>query len=205
MSTDRNDKGYVRYRKLAERHLSELTEGRSGRRRKRDNDFADEQDFVSDDEDEDVMRKLRKVEEDVKVDGENLEPFNLNEEREEGVVSRDGVLIQDVKARINDSWLDSIEGVDPYKPPSKESSGDEAEVDMIGLKALVKKLLKPKESTAKALRRLRGPIIIPTKKSRGEAPPKFDLTDFNKLNEACSTLLGHGFADVYEWTSEDLN
>jgi len=201
MPTERNDKAYLRYQKHQQRYLNDLTDGRGGRKRKRNDDLVDDEDFRSSESDEDLIRKLKKVEEEVVGTDEAMEPFNLNEERETGVVSREGVLIQDTKARINDTWLDSIEGEQPYKAPNKESSDDEAEADVNELKAQVKSLLCPKESVAQALRRLRG-LSQPKKKP---TPSQVDLTDFNKLNEASSELMGLGFADVYEWTAEDLN
>jgi hypothetical protein len=202
---ERRDKNFLKYQRLARRHLDQLTE-KQGKRRPRNEDLADEDDFKSSDSEGDYIRKLRKVEEDVKDTDEPMEAFNFNDEREEGVITREGVLIQDIKARINDTWLDSIEGVEPYQPPRKEVSEEETEADPIQLKDQVRRLLHPQETVAKALRRLRGlsrPNV--SKKQAEDAKLSADVAGFDQLNAACSALLGLGFAEVYEWSSADLD
>lgn len=102
------------------------------------------------------------------MDGDiKITPFNLKEEQEEGAFSADGNFVwNDKKDELKDAWLDDIDWVKVKEKSAAEIKKAEEEDEKeeenqekyneIQTYREILKALKPKESVAKALRRLGG-------------------------------------------------
>lgn len=131
-------------------------------------------------------------------DGIQIEPFNLDKEREEGYFDASGNFVEYVRDNeIKDAWLDNVE-VDPrYAGLSSVATNDEEEVqelsskDVAIMKRRIANVLEPEETVLQGLRRLKGSGDRKTKMS-GETKIVFD-----KLTEDAMKLMENGEFNVY--------
>jgi len=126
-------------------------------------------------------------------DGIQIEPFNLDKEREEGYFDASGNFVEYVR----DAWLDNVE-VDPrYAGLSYTATNDEEEVqelsskDVAIMKRRIASVLEPEETVLQGLRRLKGSGDRKTKMS-GETKIVFD-----QLTEDTMKLMENGEYNVY--------
>ncbi|XXG87474.1 hypothetical protein AAC387_Pa11g2150 [Persea americana] len=132
-------------------------------------------------------------------DGTLYEPFNLNQEREEGYFDAQGNFVEYVKENeIKDAWLDSVD-VEPRfdEKRSLKTSEDEEirdlSADDIGkIKRRITNVLHSGETILQALRRLKG---ISTGK-KGKMPEHIKCT-FDQLTEDSMKLMENGDYNVY--------
>ncbi|XP_030539139.1 SUPPRESSOR OF ABI3-5 [Rhodamnia argentea] len=137
-------------------------------------------------------------------DGIQIEPFNLNKEREEGYFDADGNFVEYVNENeIKDAWLDSVEAftsvtsrssvVTPAEEDTRELSSD----DIGKMKRRIANLLEPGETVLQALRRLKGSSGNRKEKMSAETKHLFD-----QLTEDAVTLMENGEYNVYHETRE---
>ncbi|KAF5733325.1 putative CD2-binding protein-related [Tripterygium wilfordii] len=134
-------------------------------------------------------------------DGIQIEPFNLNKEREEGYFDADGNFVEYVTDKeAKDAWMDSVE-VDPrYAALAhvENEANDESEVldlsseDAATIKRRIANLLEPGETVLQALRRLKG-----TSSNRKEKMSAETKVLFDQLTEDAMKLLENGEYNVY--------
>ncbi|MED6195349.1 hypothetical protein PIB30_037090 [Stylosanthes scabra] len=136
-------------------------------------------------------------------DGIQIEPFNLNKEREEGYFDAAGNFVEYVREKeIKDAWLDNVE-VDPkYAALSYEATNEEEEVqdlsskDIGTMKRRIANALEPGETVLQALRRLKGSS---DRKAKMSAETKIV---FDQLTEDAMKLMENGEYDVYHEKKE---
>ncbi|XP_012078820.1 CD2 antigen cytoplasmic tail-binding protein 2 isoform X2 [Jatropha curcas] len=135
-------------------------------------------------------------------DGIQIEPFNLEQEREEGYFDAQGNFVEYVHEKeFKDAWLDSVE-VDPrYASKSsmeavenddKNDSSDLSSEDIGIIKKRIANLLEPGETVLQALRRLKGGSNNRKEKMSAETQRLFD-----QLTEDANKLLEQGEYNVY--------
>lgn len=163
----------------------------------------------------------------VNFDGDiQITPFNLKEEQQEGAFSKDGDFVwHEKKDQIKDAWLDDIDWVkvkertdkDKKKKEEEDEQEDEDQLNYSEMKAYreILALLQPKESVAKALRRLGGnkkPLSASErwkKKKAGKAEDdpqeKQNKETMLKLSGLADSILSRsGNMEVYEETFESI-
>nr|KYP60556.1 LIN1-like protein [Cajanus cajan] len=136
-------------------------------------------------------------------DGIQIEPFNLDKEREEGYFDAAGNFVEYVRENeIKDAWLDNIE-VDPkYAALSSVATKEEDEVtelsskDIGAMKRRIANVLEPGETVLQALRRLKGNS---DRKAKMSAETKIV---FDQLTEDAMKLMEN---DVYHEKQEVFN
>ncbi|XP_061365475.1 uncharacterized protein LOC133308790 isoform X1 [Gastrolobium bilobum] len=136
-------------------------------------------------------------------DGIQIEPFNLNKEREEGYFDEAGNFVEYVRDNeIKDAWLDNIE-VDPrYSALSSVATNDEEEVEDLSskdvgiMKRRIANVLEPGETVLQALRRLKGNS---DRKAKMSAETKIV---FDQLTEDAMKLMENGEFNVYHEKKE---
>ncbi|CAI8591418.1 unnamed protein product [Vicia faba] len=142
--------------------------------------------------------------EDFVDDGIQIEPFNLDKEREEGYFDASGNFVEYVRDNeIKDAWLDNVE-VDPrYAELSSATKNDEEEEvqelsskDVAIMKRRIADVLESEETVLQCLRRLKGSGDRKTKMS-GETKIVFD-----QLTEDASKLMENGEYNVYHESKE---
>ncbi|XP_058771741.1 uncharacterized protein LOC131645100 isoform X2 [Vicia villosa] len=143
--------------------------------------------------------------EDFVDDGIQIEPFNLDKEREEGYFDASGNFVEYVRENeIKDAWLDNVE-VDPrYAALSSATKNDEEEEevqelsskDVAIMKRRIADVLESEETVLQCLRRLKGSGDRKTKMS-GETKIVFD-----QLTEDASKLMENGEYNVYHESKE---
>ncbi|CAL5183202.1 unnamed protein product [Lathyrus oleraceus] len=142
--------------------------------------------------------------EDFVDDGIQIEPFNLDREREEGYFDASGNFVEYVRDNeIKDAWLDNIE-VDPrYAELSSATKNDEEEEvqelsskDVAIMKRRIANVLESEETVLQGLRRLKGSGDRKTKMS-GETKIVFD-----QLTEDAMKLMENGEYNVYHENKE---
>ncbi|KAF8044150.1 hypothetical protein BT93_A2205 [Corymbia citriodora subsp. variegata] len=137
-------------------------------------------------------------------DGIQIEPFNLNKEREEGYFDAEGNFVEYVNENeIKDAWLDSVEAhtsvvsrssvVTPAEEDTHELSSD----DIGNMKRRIANVLEPGETVLQALRRLKGSSNNRKEKMSAETKHLFD-----QLTEDAVTLMENGEYNVYHETRE---
>jgi len=155
-----------------------------------------------------------------------ITPFNLKEEQEEGSFSADGNFVwNDKKEEIKDAWLDDIDWVKVKEQTAEEKekaeAADEVEEENqekyneIDTYRQIQKLLKPKESVAKALRRIGGnkkPLSSAERWKRKKAGITEDPEEKSakeamlKLTGLADTILTRsGNMEVYDETYESIS
>jgi len=154
-----------------------------------------------------------------------ITPFNLKEEQEEGSFSADGNFVwNDKKEEIKDAWLDDIDWVKVKEKTAKEiqkqeemdekEEEDQDKYNEIQTYREILKVLKPKESVAKALRRLGGnkkPLSASERWKRKKAGITEDPAE-KEAKEAMLKLTGmadsiltrSGNMEVYDETFESI-
>ncbi|KAG4955742.1 hypothetical protein JHK85_042122 [Glycine max] len=134
-------------------------------------------------------------------DGIQIEPFNLEKEREEGYFDAAGNFVEYVRENeIKDAWLDNVE-VDPkYAALSSVATNDEDEgppdlssKDIGIMKRRIANVLEPGETVLQALRRLKGNS---DRKAKMSAETKIV---FDQLTEDAMKLMEN---DVYHEKQE---
>ncbi|TKY71458.1 CD2 antigen cytoplasmic tail-binding protein [Spatholobus suberectus] len=136
-------------------------------------------------------------------DGIQIEPFNLDKEREEGYFDASGNFVEYVRENeIKDAWLDNIE-VDPkYAALSSVATKDEDEApdlsskDIGIMKRRIANVLEPGETVLQALRRLKGNS---DRKAKMSAEIKIV---FDQLTEDAMKLMENGEYNVYHEKQE---
>ncbi|KAK7331708.1 hypothetical protein VNO80_28445 [Phaseolus coccineus] len=132
-------------------------------------------------------------------DGIQIEPFNLDKEREEGYFDAAGNFVEYVRENeIKDAWLDNIE-VDPkYSALKSVPTNDEDEEppdlsskDIGIMKRRIANVLEPGETVLQALRRLKGNS---DRKAKMSAEAKII---FDQLTEDAMKLMEDGEYNVY--------
>ncbi|KAL2579229.1 hypothetical protein AAZV13_15G050000 [Glycine max] len=137
-------------------------------------------------------------------DGIQIEPFNLEKEREEGYFDAAGNFVEYVRENeIKDAWLDNVE-VDPkYAALSSVATNDEDEgppdlssKDIGIMKRRIANVLEPGETVLQALRRLKGNS---DRKAKMSAETKIV---FDQLTEDAMKLMENGEYNVYHEKQE---
>ncbi|KAL1336252.1 hypothetical protein AAHE18_10G048800 [Arachis hypogaea] len=136
-------------------------------------------------------------------DGIQIEPFNLDKEREEGYFNAAGNFVEYVREKeIKDAWLDNVE-VDPkYAALSYEATNEEEEVEDLSskdigtMKRRIANALEPGETVLQALRRLKGNS---DRKAKMSAETKIV---FDQLTEDAMKLMENGEYNVYHEKKE---
>ncbi|XP_027355895.1 SUPPRESSOR OF ABI3-5 isoform X2 [Abrus precatorius] len=131
-------------------------------------------------------------------EGIQIEPFNLDKEREEGYFDAAGNFVEYVRDNeIKDAWLDNVE-VDPkYAALSTVPTNDEDEVQDLSskdigiMKRRIANVLEPGETVLQALRRLKGNS---DRKAKMSAETKIV---FDQLTEDAMKLMENGEYNVY--------
>nr|XP_023910797.1 SUPPRESSOR OF ABI3-5-like [Quercus suber] len=136
-------------------------------------------------------------------DGIQIEPFNLNKEREEGYFDADGNFVEYVNDNeIKDAWLDSVEAEPKYAGKgsaviNNEDDANDLSSDDIGtMKRRIADILEPGETVLRALRRLKG---TSNRKEKMSAESKIV---FDQLTEDAMKLMENGEYDVYHEKQE---
>eukprot|EP00088_Acartia_fossae_P007731 TRINITY_DN1361_c0_g1_i1.p1 TRINITY_DN1361_c0_g1~~TRINITY_DN1361_c0_g1_i1.p1 ORF type:complete len:376 (+),score=128.05 TRINITY_DN1361_c0_g1_i1:49-1176(+) len=191
----------------------------------------------SDDEDEEREKEKRfETMKDDDIEGQEdntmnfdgdikITPFNLKEEQEEGSFSADGNFIwNDKKEEIKDAWLDDIDWVKVKERSAaeiqKQEDEDEKEEESqekyneIQTYREILKVMKPKETVAKALRRLGGnkkPLSASERWKRKKAgitedpEEKANKEAMLKLTGLADNILSRsGNMEVYDETFESI-
>ncbi|XP_022726381.1 CD2 antigen cytoplasmic tail-binding protein 2-like [Durio zibethinus] len=141
-------------------------------------------------------------------DGIQIEPFNLNKEREEGYFDADGNFVEYVNDnKTKDAWLDSVEDDIKYtgKTSAKTIGEDNNEVaaqdlstqDIGMIKRRIANVLEPGETVLQALRRLKGASNNRKEKMSAETKHVFD-----QLTEDAMKLMENGDYNVYHEKQE---
>ncbi|CAJ1963493.1 unnamed protein product [Sphenostylis stenocarpa] len=132
-------------------------------------------------------------------DGIQIEPFNLDKEREEGYFDAAGNFVEYVRENeIKDAWLDNIE-VDPKYAALKsvptndedDETPDLSSKDIGIMKRRIADVLEPGETVLQALRRLKGNN---DRKAKMSAETKIV---FDQLTEDSMKLMENGEYNVY--------
>ncbi|XP_050263545.1 SUPPRESSOR OF ABI3-5 [Quercus robur] len=136
-------------------------------------------------------------------DGIQIEPFNLDKEREEGYFDADGNFVEYVNDNeIKDAWLDSVEAEPKYAGKgsaviNNEDDANDLSSDDIGtMKRRIADILEPGETVLRALRRLKG---TSNRKEKMSAESKIV---FDQLTEDAMKLMENGEYDVYHEKQE---
>ncbi|XP_030459143.2 SUPPRESSOR OF ABI3-5 [Syzygium oleosum] len=137
-------------------------------------------------------------------DGIQIEPFNLNKEREEGYFDADGNFVEYVNENeIKDAWLDSVEAFTSVASrssvltPAEEDTRELSSDDIGKMKRRIADVLEPGETVLHALRRLKGSSSNRKEKMSAETKHLFD-----QLTEDAVTLMENGEYNVYHETRE---
>ncbi|XP_011004970.1 PREDICTED: LIN1-like protein [Populus euphratica] len=136
-------------------------------------------------------------------DGIQIEPFNLEKEREEGYFDAEGNFVEYINENeIKDAWLDSVQVDERYvgktsvasiKEDDEKDDGRDLSSEEIGMmKSRIANLLEPGETVLQALRRLKGR----SNKSKEKMSTETQLL-FDQLTEDANKLLDHGEYNVY--------
>ncbi|BAT86869.1 hypothetical protein LR48_Vigan09g264200 [Vigna angularis] len=132
-------------------------------------------------------------------DGIQIEPFNLDKEREEGYFDAAGNFVEYVRENeIKDAWLDNIEFDPKYSalksvPTNDVDEGmpDLSSKDIAVMKRRIANVLEPGETVLQALRRLKGNS---DRKAKMSAETK---VVFDQLTEDAMKLMENGEYNVY--------
>ncbi|KAK9507392.1 hypothetical protein O3M35_007257 [Rhynocoris fuscipes] len=150
-------------------------------------------------------------------EGVQITPFNMKEEMEEGHFDQQGMYHWKKEKVAKDNWLENIDWIkvrQTEKPLPGDPSGNEEELpEAVDVNALYKDILEylqPKESIAKALKRLGGnkSLSASERLKLKKAGRTLDLSNNNgekvtKLTELANKILTHaGNMDIYQETYE---
>ncbi|XVE49560.1 hypothetical protein DITRI_Ditri01bG0091800 [Diplodiscus trichospermus] len=141
-------------------------------------------------------------------DGIQIEPFNLNKEREEGYFDAEGNFVEYVNDKeVKDAWLDSVEVDVKYTgktsvvtngEDNNEAAAQDLSTQDIGrIKRRIANVLEPGETVLQALRRLKGAPNNRKEKMSAETKHVFD-----QLTEDAVKLMENGDYNVYHEKQE---
>lgn len=138
-------------------------------------------------------------------DGIQLEPFNLDKEREEGYFDSAGNFVEYVNKTddIKDAWLDNLDIETKFAERASVVTSNEEDIpdlssDEIGkMKRRIADVLEPGETVLQALRRLKGNSSNRKEKMSAETKQLFD-----QLTEDSMKLMENGDYDVYHEKQE---
>ncbi|KMZ69979.1 CD2 antigen cytoplasmic tail-binding protein [Zostera marina] len=143
---------------------------------------------------------------DFEDDGIQIEPFNLDQEREEGYFDEQGNFVEYTNKDVKDAWLDSVD-VEPRfaeknskKPIKEEGYQDLSSEDVGKIKRNIANTLNPGETVIQALKRLKG-----TSSSKKIKMPVDIKRIFDQLTEDAMKLLENGEYNVYHEKRETFN
>ncbi|KAK9096867.1 hypothetical protein Sjap_022364 [Stephania japonica] len=133
-------------------------------------------------------------------DGIQIEPFNLDQEREEGYFDAEGNFVEYVSEKeIKDAWLDNLE-IDPSLAKrnsdgvkTEEEIEDLSSDDIGKIKRRIANALEPAETVLQALKRLKG-----TSKDKKDRMSEETKLTFDQLTEDAMKLMDNGEYNVYE-------
>ncbi|CAN0921335.1 SUPPRESSOR OF ABI3-5 [Linum grandiflorum] len=131
-------------------------------------------------------------------DGIQIEPFNLDKEREEGYFDAQGNFVEYVNENeFKDPWLDSVQVDTRFAKRKPEVAEDDDAPEMPSqetgqIKRRIANLLEPGETVLQALRRLKGTSNGRKVKMSVEIQAQFD-----QLTEDANKLLDSGEHNVY--------
>ena len=138
--------------------------------------------------------------------GHAIEPFHMGHEHATGHFAADGFWIRNKTDPTTDAWLHSLDELQvrpvrgaqaPPRPPPRAAAEGPASEHFATLLTLVR----PGETVARALRRLKGPRDAP---AEGAGPAAATASDFQRLMEASDRLLGAGVYNVCDSAREEL-
>ncbi|RAL44988.1 hypothetical protein DM860_003747 [Cuscuta australis] len=136
-------------------------------------------------------------------DGIQIEPFNLEKEREEGYFDANGNYVEYAYERdVKDAWLDSID-VHPKAVGKRNATADEDEAhdltseELGKMKRRIADVLDPGETVLQALRRLKG-------NSKNEKMTTEKKRLFDQLTEDAMRLMENGDYNVYDERQENF-
>lgn len=139
-------------------------------------------------------------------DGIEIEPFNLNKEREEGYFDASGNYVEYLNENeIKDAWLDSVDTEKRYSEKSAIKISNEDEIqdltsEQLGkMKRRIADVLEPGETVLRGLRRLKGTSNNNKGKMSVETKQLFD-----QLTEDAMRLMENGDYNVYEEKQESF-
>ncbi|KAI3952331.1 hypothetical protein MKX01_005198 [Papaver californicum] len=142
-------------------------------------------------------------------DGTIIEPFNLEQEKEEGYFDDNGNFVHYATDKgIKDAWLDSVDAESNFAQKSfaeksfnkvkDDEETDELSSDDVGkIKRRIADLLEPDETVLQALKRLKG-----TSNGKKEKMPEQIKLIFDQLTEDSMKLMDNGDYDVYNEKKE---
>ncbi|KAF8411471.1 hypothetical protein HHK36_004022 [Tetracentron sinense] len=137
-------------------------------------------------------------------DGIQIEPFNLEQEREEGYFDADGNFVEYVNENeIKDAWLDSVDIYSRFAGKGSEMTNTEDDIhdlsseDIGKMKRRIANLLEPGETVLQALRRLKG-----SSNDKKEKMPAETKLLFDHLTEDSMKLMENGDYNVYHEKQE---
>lgn len=132
-------------------------------------------------------------------DGIRIEPFNLEQEREEGYFDENGNFVEYARGNeIKDAWLDDVEVDTKYaekvqKKKDKEEEFQDLSSDDIGkIKRKIANMLEPGETIIQALKRLKS-----TSTDKRGKMTEGTKRIFDELTEAAMKLMENGEYNVY--------
>ncbi|CAK7356986.1 unnamed protein product [Dovyalis caffra] len=136
-------------------------------------------------------------------DGIQIDPFNLDKEREEGYFDADGNFVEYInRNEIKDAWLDSVQVDQRYagkrsmvrinEDDDKDDVRELSSEEIGAIKSRIANLLEPGETVLQALRRLKGRSTKSKEKMSTETQLLFD-----QLTEDANKLLDNGEYNVY--------
>ncbi|XP_014247559.1 CD2 antigen cytoplasmic tail-binding protein 2 homolog [Cimex lectularius] len=151
--------------------------------------------------------------------GVQITPFNMKEEMEEGHFDNNGMYHWKKEKVAKDNWLENIDWIkvkqgETDKNVNKSLGSDDEMLDTVDTNLLYKEILgflQPKESIAKALKRLGGQKSLSASerlklKKAGKLPQPTsndDIEKVTKLTELANKILTHsGNMDIYQETYE---
>ncbi|KAL2537042.1 CD2-binding protein-related [Forsythia ovata] len=162
-----------------------------------------------DDENRDFLPDITKAEVHYKdnetfvEEGVQIDPFNLDKEREEGYFDANGNYVEYVNENeIKDAWLDSVDVYEKYTEKrsiptgNDEESRDLTSEELAKIKRRIANVLEPGETVLQALRRLKG---TSNKKQKMSAETKLL---FDQLTEDAMKLMESGDYNVYDEKQE---
>uniref|UniRef100_A0ACD5XRC6 Uncharacterized protein n=1 Tax=Avena sativa TaxID=4498 RepID=A0ACD5XRC6_AVESA len=132
-------------------------------------------------------------------DGIEIEPFNLDQEREEGYFDDNGNFVEFARGNdMKDAWLDNVEVDTKYAEKVQKKKGKEEEFqdlssDDIGeIKKRIADMLEADETITQALKRLKSTSTDERGRMTEEAHRMFD-----ELTDAAMKLMENGEYNVY--------
>lgn len=137
-------------------------------------------------------------------DGIQIEPFNLEQEREGGYFDPQGNYVEFLNENeIKDAWLDSIDANKDYAantiavPKNEDDVADLSSDDLGKINRRIADTLEPGETVLQALRRLKGTSNNRKEKMSAETKQLFD-----QLTEDAMMLMDNGDYNVYNEKQE---